>query len=68
MPDLFAAAGILGEPPYAAMVPGAALLRGFALPYVTEILGSLEDISAGAVPPHDGTVARGDVGCDDQLR
>jgi DNA oxidative demethylase len=48
MPDLFAAAGIFGEPPYEAMAPGAALLRGFAQPYVNEILGSLKDISAQA--------------------
>ena len=52
MPELFAAAGILGEPPYAAIVPGAALLRGFALPYVTEVLGSLGDMSAGALFRH----------------
>jgi alkylated DNA repair protein (DNA oxidative demethylase) len=30
------------------MAPGAALLRGFAQPYVNEILGSLKDISAQA--------------------
>ena len=49
MPDLFAAAGILeAPPPYEAMAPGAALLRGFALPDASEILRSLEGISANA--------------------
>jgi DNA oxidative demethylase len=48
MPDLFAAAGIPGECPYEAVAPGAALLRGFALPYVDEILGSLKDVSTTA--------------------
>src|SRR5215208_597068 len=48
MPDLFAAAGIIGEPPYEAMAPGAALLRGFVQPYASEILGALKDISAQA--------------------
>ena len=48
MPDLFAAAAIPEEPPYQAIAPGASLLRCFALPYVNEILGSLEDISAQA--------------------
>jgi DNA oxidative demethylase len=48
MPDLLAAAGILEEPPYEAMAPGAVLLRGFALPYVSEILGALNEITARA--------------------
>lgn len=48
MPDLFAAAGILEEPPYEAMAPGAVLLRGFALRYANGILGSLEDIGGKA--------------------
>jgi alkylated DNA repair protein (DNA oxidative demethylase) len=48
MPDLFAAAGTPNEPPYDAFAPGAALLRGFALPYVSEILRSLKEISAQA--------------------
>ena len=48
MPDLLAGAGILEEPPYETMGPGAVLLRLFALPYVSEILGSIKDISAQA--------------------
>ncbi len=48
MPDLFAAAGILEEPSCEGMAPGAALLRGFALPHVSEILGALDDISGHA--------------------
>jgi DNA oxidative demethylase len=48
MPDLFAAAGISGEPPYEAMAPGAVLLRGFARSCANEILESLKDISAQA--------------------
>jgi DNA oxidative demethylase len=48
MPDLFAAAGIPNESRYDTFAPGAALLRGFALPYVNEILRSLEEIGAQA--------------------
>jgi alkylated DNA repair protein (DNA oxidative demethylase) len=48
MTDLFGAAGMLGEPPYEAMAPGGALLRGFALPHANEILGALNEVSAKA--------------------
>jgi alkylated DNA repair protein (DNA oxidative demethylase) len=48
MPDLLATAGILEEPSSEAMAPGAVLLRGFALPYVSEILGTLNEITARA--------------------
>ena len=48
MTDLFAAAGIPEDPPYEAMAPGAVLLRGFALPYVNDVLGALKAISAQA--------------------
>ena len=48
MPDLLAHAGILEEPPYKAMAPGAVLLRRFALPYVIEILAALNEITARA--------------------
>ena len=48
MPDLFSAAGLLDEPPYAAITHGAALLRGYALRFVTDILASLELIPAQA--------------------
>jgi alkylated DNA repair protein (DNA oxidative demethylase) len=48
MPDLFSAAGLLDEPPYAAITQGAALLRGYALRFVTDIRASLELITAQA--------------------
>ena len=48
MPDLFAATGILREPPYEAMAPGAALLRGLALPYANGIIEALDNICAQA--------------------
>jgi alkylated DNA repair protein (DNA oxidative demethylase) len=48
MTDLFAAAGVPDETPYEAMAPGAALLRGFAGPYVNDVLGALQDIGAQA--------------------
>lgn len=49
MPDLFASTGIVAEEPgYEGFAPGAALLRGFALPYVNDILGALPAIEAAA--------------------
>lgn len=48
MPDLLAHAGILEEPPYKEMAPGAVLLRGFALSDVIEIVGALNEITARA--------------------
>jgi len=45
MPDLFTAAD---EPRDEMIAPGAVLLRGFALPFVTDILRSLADIAAQA--------------------
>lgn len=48
MPDLFSAAGVLDDAPYEAITQGAALLRSYALPFVTDILASLEAIAAQA--------------------
>jgi DNA oxidative demethylase len=48
MPDLFSAAGILDDPRHEAIAQGAALLRGYALPFMTDILASLEAITAQA--------------------
>lgn len=48
MPDLFAAAGVLEAPRYEAIAPGAVLLRGFALPFVNDVLGALADIGTEA--------------------
>lgn len=48
MPDLFSAAGILDEPPYEVIAQGAALLRCYSLRFVTDILASLEAITAQA--------------------
>ncbi|HKS89580.1 MAG TPA: DNA oxidative demethylase AlkB [Stellaceae bacterium] len=48
MSDLFAAAGLVQEPPEEAIAPGATLLRGFALPFVEDILAALGDIAATA--------------------
>jgi alkylated DNA repair protein (DNA oxidative demethylase) len=48
MSDLFDAAGLADAPLYEAMTQGAALLRGYALPFVTDILKSLEAITAQA--------------------
>ena len=45
MPDLFAAAD---EPRDEMIAPGAVLLRGFALPFVDDVLAALGDISAQA--------------------
>ena len=48
MPDLFSAAGVAEEPPYEALAEGAVLLRGYALPFVTDILAGLAAITAQA--------------------
>jgi alkylated DNA repair protein (DNA oxidative demethylase) len=48
MRDLFSAAGTLDDPPYEVITPGAVLLRGYALPFVTDILASLEAVAAQA--------------------
>ncbi len=48
MPDLFAAVGILQEPRYEAMAPGAALLRGIALPDARALFQAIETICAQA--------------------
>ncbi len=48
MRDLFDAAGALDDPPYEPIAQGAVLLRGHALPFVPDILASLEEIAAQA--------------------
>src|SRR3954463_4824597 len=48
MPDLFSAAGLAEELKDEAIAPGAMLLRGFALPFVEDILRALSDIAAQA--------------------
>ena len=47
MPDLFATPGA-AEPRDEMIAPGAVLLRGFALPFVDDVLAALRDISAQA--------------------
>src|SRR5881227_2974856 len=47
MPDLFAIAGA-AEPPDEMIAPGAVLLRGFALPFVDDVLAALGNIAAQA--------------------
>src|SRR5207248_4802130 len=47
MPDLFATPGA-AEPRHEMIAPGAVLLRGFALPFVDDVLGALGEISAQA--------------------
>jgi DNA oxidative demethylase len=47
MPDLFATAGT-AEPRDEMIAPGAVLLRGFALPFVDDVLAAPGDISAQA--------------------
>ena len=42
MPDLFSAAGFAEQSKDEAIAPGAMLLRGFALPFVEDILRALE--------------------------
>src|SRR5580700_2229023 len=48
MPDLFAAASLAEERRDEAIAPGAVLLRGFALPFVDNVLAALGDITAQA--------------------
>ena len=48
MPDLFAAAGARRGPRDETIAPGAVLLRGFALPFVDDVLAALGDITAQA--------------------
>lgn len=48
MPDLFSAAGILGDPPRDQMAPGAVLLRGYALPFAADVLAALDAIAVKA--------------------
>ncbi len=48
MRDLFSAADTVDDPPYEALAPGAVLLRGYALPFVADILASVEIIAAQA--------------------
>src|SRR5437763_17098906 len=47
MPDLFAIAGA-AEPPDEMIAPGAVLLRGFALPFVHDVLAALANIAPQA--------------------
>lgn len=48
MADLFDAAGIRDGARYEEIAEGAALLRGFALPFVPDLLGSIEAVAARA--------------------
>jgi alkylated DNA repair protein (DNA oxidative demethylase) len=48
MPDLFTAASLAEERRDEAIAPGAVLLRGFALPFVDNVLAALGDITAQA--------------------
>jgi len=48
MSDFFGAAGILDGTRYEGIAKGAALLRGFAEPFVAELLESLEAVAARA--------------------
>jgi alkylated DNA repair protein (DNA oxidative demethylase) len=48
MPDLFTAASVAEAPQDEAIAPGAVLLRGFALPFVDDVLAALGDITARA--------------------
>jgi len=59
MPDLSATAGA-AEPRDEMIAPGAVLLRGFALPFVDDVLATLGDISAQA-PFRDMTTPWGAV-------
>jgi len=54
MPDLFATAAAAG-PRDEMIAPGAVLLRGFALPFVDDVLAALRDISAQAPFRHMAT-------------
>ena len=48
MSDLFAAIPVREEPRCEVIAPGGVLLRGFALPFVEDILAALRDIGARA--------------------
>jgi alkylated DNA repair protein (DNA oxidative demethylase) len=48
MPDLFSAASFREAPPKEGIAPGAVLLRGFALPFVNDVLAAFGDIIAQA--------------------
>jgi DNA oxidative demethylase len=48
MRDLFDAADTVDDPPYEAIAQGAVLLRGYARPFVIDILASLEVVVAQA--------------------
>src|SRR4051812_26108257 len=45
MPDLFTVASVAEETRNESIAPGAVLLRGFALPFVEDVLGALRDIT-----------------------
>lgn len=48
MPDLFTAADVIETPQDETIVPGAVLLRGFALPFVDDVLAALGGVAARA--------------------
>src|SRR5436305_9937385 len=48
MHDLFTVASVAEETRNESIAPGAVLLRGFALPFVEDVLGALRDITAQA--------------------
>src|SRR5947209_2391489 len=58
MPDLFDVATVAKTPRNEAIAPGAVLLRGFALPFVDDVLAVLGDITAQA-PSRHMTTPRG---------
>jgi len=55
MPDLFSAGGLAEEPKDEAIAPGAMLLRGFALPFLEDIIRALGVIAAQAPFRHMAT-------------
>jgi alkylated DNA repair protein (DNA oxidative demethylase) len=55
MPDLFSTAGLTEAPKDEIIAPGAMLLRGFALPFVEDILRALGVIAAQAPFRHMAT-------------
>src|SRR5947199_9607331 len=48
MPDLLTAATVREAPPKEGIAPGAMLLRGFALPFVKDVLAAFDDIAMQA--------------------
>ena len=48
MSNLFSAASFREAPPNEGIAPGAVLLRGFALPFVNDVLAAFGDITAQA--------------------